>query len=127
VRVCEPFARSVVSNETTYGAVTSGWPITFPSTKSWTAATPLPVSDALMLTVSVPLTVAPLAGDAMATVGGVESGGGGGGLPAARNAASCMTHPEPPVSDAIAEYDPIAVTLRSSATLPSGDVRMRAV
>ena len=46
-----------------------------PSTKNWTPATPT-LSEAEALTVVVPETVAPEAGDVMLTVGGVVSGGG---------------------------------------------------
>jgi hypothetical protein len=46
-----------------------------PSTKNWTPVTPT-LSEAEALTVVVPETVAPEAGDVMLTVGGVVSGGG---------------------------------------------------
>src|SRR5258708_20720313 len=76
----------------------------------------------------VPATVAPVLGAVTATAGGVVSGGGGGGggePPAARKAASCMTHS--PDSAAVAAYDPVAVTTRSSAKSESGTVMMREV
>src|SRR5438045_1400111 len=75
----------------------------------------------------VPATVAPLLGAVTATAGGVVSGGGGGGgePPAARKAASCMT--QSPESEAVAAYDPVAVTTRSSAKSESGTVMMREV
>ena len=53
----------------------SSLPTAEPSTKNWTPATPT-LSDAEALTVVVPETVAPEAGDVMLTVGGVVSGGG---------------------------------------------------
>ena len=67
-----------------------GPPTPIPSTWNWTPATPDPESDALATKVTVLDNDAPPAGDVTLTVGGVLSGGGGGGLPAALNATICM-------------------------------------
>ena len=53
----------------------SSLPTAEPSTKNWTPATPT-LSEALAVTVNVPETVAPAAGEVMPTVGGVVSGAG---------------------------------------------------
>jgi hypothetical protein len=63
-----------VFHATLYGAVVSGEPITLPSTRNVTEATPT-LSDAFADTVTVPDTVAPLAGEVMFAVGGVVSDG----------------------------------------------------
>src|SRR5439155_327802 len=75
VRVCEPLVAVVVFQETAKGAAVSSVPSAAPSSKNCTPATPT-LSAALAVTVSVPETVAPLAGELMLTVGGVVSGGG---------------------------------------------------
>ena len=72
VRVCEPLLAVVVSHGTEYGAVVSS-ALKVPSKKNCTSATPL-LSDALAVTLIVPETVAPEAGEVMLTVGGVLSG-----------------------------------------------------
>jgi hypothetical protein len=70
-RLCEPFATVVVFHENEYGDdVSVEW--SEPSTKSSTRLTPT-LSLALAETVTVPLTVAPLAGDVIDVVGGVVS------------------------------------------------------
>ena len=53
----------------------SSLPTAEPSTKNWTPETPT-LSEAEALTVVVPETVAPEAGEVMLTDGGVVSGGG---------------------------------------------------
>jgi len=90
VSVCVPFANFAVFKAKVYGLVFVAVPQTIPSTWSWTAATPEPESDAATVTLVVPVNVAPEAGEEMFTIGGVVSGGG---LPAARNATICITHP----------------------------------
>jgi hypothetical protein len=75
VRECEPLATVVVFHEVEYGEVVSSAPSAEPSTKNCTPATPT-LSEAEALTVVVPETVAPEAGEVMLTVGGVVSGGG---------------------------------------------------
>src|SRR5437899_7543081 len=75
LKVCEPLATAVVLKEAEYGAALSSAPTLAPSTLNWTPATPT-LSAALAVTVIVPETVAPLAGEVMLTVGGVVSGGG---------------------------------------------------
>ena len=75
VRVCVPPLAVVVSHETEYGVVVSSAPPLTPSSWNWTPATPW-LSDAVAVTVIVPETVAPEAGDVILTVGGVVSGGG---------------------------------------------------
>src|SRR5947209_230263 len=75
LKVCEPLATAVVLKEAEYGAALSSAPTLAPSTLNWTPATPT-LSAAFAVTVIVPETVAPLAGEVMLTVGGVVSGGG---------------------------------------------------
>src|SRR6267378_1828328 len=71
VSVCEPLLAVVVSQETAYGgAVVSSTPRLAPSSRNWTPATPT-LSDALAVTVMVPLTVAPVAGAVIVTAAGV--------------------------------------------------------
>src|SRR6185503_19906545 len=72
VSVCVPLLAAVVSQETAYGVVVSSAPRLAPSRRNWTPATPT-LSDALTVTVRVPLTVAPVAGAVMLTVGAVVS------------------------------------------------------
>ena len=72
VSVCEPLLAVVVFHETVYGAVVSSAPRFAPSRRNWTPTTPT-LSDALAVTVVVPVTVAPFAGAVMLTVGGVVS------------------------------------------------------
>ena len=67
----------VVSQSREYGGDVISGPKGAPSRKNWTPATPLPLSLASALTVIVPDTVEPSAGDVMVTVGAVRSGGGG--------------------------------------------------
>ena len=57
-----------------YGAVVSSEPRLTPSTWNWTPATPR-ASVACAVTVTEPDTTAPLAGEAMDTVGGIVSAG----------------------------------------------------
>src|SRR5439155_6252702 len=71
--VCvELFARVVVSQPIVYGGVVTSAPNATPSTRNCTPATPT-LSVALATRLTVPLTVAPLAGEVSATVGGVLS------------------------------------------------------
>src|SRR5262245_7404733 len=65
---CEPLAAEVVFHAAEYGAVVSSAPSAAPSRKNWTPATPT-LSDALAVTVTEPLTVAPEVGEVTATVG----------------------------------------------------------
>jgi hypothetical protein len=72
VRVCEPVLAVVVFQETEYGALVSWAPRLPPSSLNWTPATPT-LSDASAVTVIVPQTVDPEAGNVMLIVGGVVS------------------------------------------------------
>jgi hypothetical protein len=74
VSVCEPLATAAVFQDAEYGAAPSS-ASKAPSTKNRTPVTPR-LSAALAVTVVVPPTVAPEAGDVMLTVGGEVSGGG---------------------------------------------------
>src|SRR5882762_8460332 len=77
VRVCEPLAAPVVSQETEYGALVTSAPRLVPvSSTNCTPATPT-LSEALALTGTVADTVWPLLGEVMLTVGGVVSGAAG--------------------------------------------------
>jgi hypothetical protein len=71
VNVCVPFATVEVSHEIEYGDVVSSARLT-PSGLNCTPATPT-LSLALAVTVSVPDTVGPDAGEVRETVGGVVS------------------------------------------------------
>jgi hypothetical protein len=75
VSVWEPLLEAVVSTEIEYGAVVSSAPSAIPSPKNCTPTTPT-LSAAFALTVTVPDTVDPFAGEVMLTVGGAVSGGG---------------------------------------------------
>src|SRR4051812_3527509 len=72
VSVCGPFAVAVVSHATEYGRVTSSGPSGPPSRRNCTPATATS-SAAVAVTLSVALTVAPVSGEPMATLGGVVS------------------------------------------------------
>ncbi len=73
VILCEPSLVVVVSKEIEYGAVVSSvLPLVPSSSRNCTPTTPT-LSEALAVTVTVPFTVAPLAGAVMLTVGGVVS------------------------------------------------------
>src|SRR6266545_4752739 len=72
VSVWEPSAAVVVSQETLYGLAVTSAPRFAPSSLNWTPTTPA-LSEALALTVVVPLTVAPLLGVVIATVGAALS------------------------------------------------------
>src|SRR2546426_3723834 len=67
-----PGAAVVVSQLTAYGSVVSSTPRAAPSSWNWTPTTPT-LSDALAETVTEPVTVAPEAGEVMATVGATVS------------------------------------------------------
>ena len=71
----EPLAAAVVSQVREYGAAVSSVPRLVPSSWNCTPATPT-LSEAPAVTLTVPETVSPLAGDVRLTVGGVVSGGG---------------------------------------------------
>src|SRR5688572_13206148 len=71
VRVCDPFVVLLVFQGAEYGAVVTSVPA-LPSRKNCTPATAVS-SSALALTVIVPDTVSPEAGELMLTVGGVLS------------------------------------------------------
>jgi hypothetical protein len=72
VRVWEPFAIVVVFQEVLWGLVVSSVPRLVPSSRNWTPTTPT-LSEAVAETVTVPDTVAPLAGAVIVTVGGLLS------------------------------------------------------
>src|SRR5206468_1245799 len=72
VSVCDALLAAVVFHETAYGAVVASTPRLAPSSLNCTPPTPT-LSEAVAVTLVVPLTVAPLAGDVMVTVGGVVS------------------------------------------------------
>jgi len=72
VNVCEPFPTVVVFHDAEYGVLVSSAPRLLPSTRNCTPATPT-LSLAVALTVVVPDTVAPFAGELMLTVGAVVS------------------------------------------------------
>src|SRR5439155_909059 len=72
VSVCESPVEVVVSHRTAYGGARSSLPSATPSRKNCTPATPT-LSEASAATVTVPLAVAPEAGDVMLTSGGVVS------------------------------------------------------
>jgi 5,10-methenyltetrahydromethanopterin hydrogenase len=73
--VCAPSLAPVVFQAIEYGALVSGGPASTPSRRNWTLVTPT-LSEALALTVIVPDTVAPFAGEVMLAEGAVVSGGG---------------------------------------------------
>ena len=72
VRVCVPLATLLVAQLALQGAEPSSAPSAAPSTRNCTPATPT-LSDALAVTSSVPLTVAPPAGAEMLTLGAAVS------------------------------------------------------
>ena len=67
-----PFATPLVLQACVYGEAVSSAPRFAPSSLNWTPATPT-LSLAVAFTSIVPLTVAPLAGEEMDTVGAVVS------------------------------------------------------
>ena len=71
VMVCEALLAVVVFHEIEYGAAVTSTPLT-PSSRNCTPATPT-LSEALALTVIVPETLAPEAGEVMLTEGAVVS------------------------------------------------------
>jgi hypothetical protein len=73
VNVCAPFEVVVVFQDVVYGVAVSSAPRLAPSSWNWTLATPT-LSVALADTLTVPDTLAPLAGAVMEMVGGVVSG-----------------------------------------------------
>src|SRR5439155_150187 len=72
VRVCAPLLAPVVFQAIEYGGVVTAAPALTPSNWNCTPATPT-LSEALAVTVSVPETLAPEAGELMLTVGPVAS------------------------------------------------------
>ncbi len=72
VKVCEPAVAVVVFHEVAKGALVSSAPKAAPSSRNCTPATPR-LSAALAVTLIVPETLVPFAGDAMLTVGAVVS------------------------------------------------------
>src|SRR5205814_3847604 len=68
VSTCAPLAVVEVFQETEYGAVVSSAPSALPSSRNCTPATPT-LSAAVAATVTVPFTVAPLAGAVIAKIG----------------------------------------------------------
>src|SRR2546426_300032 len=72
VSVWEALLAVVVSHAIEYGAAVPSTPTFAPSRRNWTPTTPT-LSDALALTVVMPLTVAPPAGAVTLTVGAVVS------------------------------------------------------
>ena len=75
VRVWEPSLVAVVSQVYEYGLVVSSVPMAAPSSWNWTLATSTS-SEAEAVTLTVPDTVAPAAGDVRLADGGVVSRGG---------------------------------------------------
>src|SRR5439155_23224986 len=69
-KLCTPLATRVVSQEIVKGSLVTSARRVFPSSKNCTPTTPT-LSDALAETVVLPMTVAPVAGAVIATVGGV--------------------------------------------------------
>src|SRR5687767_214462 len=89
-RVCRPLAAVAVFQLTAKGATVSSAPRFAPLSLNCTPATPtLSVADAV--TVIVPATVAPAAGEVTNTDGAVVSGGGGGGGPPVSNCEGTRT------------------------------------
>src|SRR5262245_3024048 len=76
LRECAPAATEVEFQATTYGAAVTSDPRLAPSRRNCTPTTAT-LSLAVALTLTVPETVAPFAGDEMLTVGAVRSTGGG--------------------------------------------------
>src|SRR5262245_44407403 len=72
VSVCEPAPEAAASHDAEYGALVSSAPTLTPSTRNCTPTTPT-ASLALAVTVTVPLTDAPEAGEVIDTVGAVVS------------------------------------------------------
>jgi len=72
VRACVPSLEPAVFHDTEYGAAVSSAPRFAPSSLNCTPTTPT-LSDALALTVTVPASVAPPAGELMLTLGGAVS------------------------------------------------------
>ena len=72
VSVCVPLVAVAVFQLTEYGLVVSSAPRFTPSSRNCTPTTPT-LSEALAETVTVPVTVAPLAGAVIETVGAVVS------------------------------------------------------
>src|SRR6267143_17210 len=72
VRVCEPLLAVVVSQGAEYGAAVTSAPTFTPSSRNCTPAIPM-LSEALAVTLIVPATMVPGAGEVMLTVGGVVS------------------------------------------------------
>jgi hypothetical protein len=102
-------ATVVVFHETEYGEEVSSAPIAEPSTKNWTPATPT-LSEAEALTVVVPETVAPEAGEVMLTDGGVVSGGGAFDTVTV-TAADILVLPAPSRALAVSECEPLATVV----------------
>src|ERR1051326_2168290 len=72
VSVCDALLAAVVSHEVAYGALVSSAPRFAPSSLNCTPTT-FTLSDAVAVTVVVPVTVAPAAGAVTLTVGGIVS------------------------------------------------------
>src|SRR5438128_1489585 len=72
VRVCAPLLAPVVFQAIEYGGVVTAAPALTPSSRNCTPATPV-LSEALAVTLIVPETLAPEAGELMLTVGPVAS------------------------------------------------------
>src|SRR5437762_4803490 len=72
VRLCEPLLAVVVFHETEYGAAVTSAPGLRPSSRNCTPTT-LTLSEALAVTLIVPATMVPEAGEVMLTAGGVVS------------------------------------------------------
>src|SRR6185295_15591613 len=70
--VCAPFGTERVSHASAYGAAESGDPVSTPSTRNWTRATPTS-SVASAVTLTMPFTDAPLVGEVIDTLGSVLS------------------------------------------------------
>src|SRR5262245_24334964 len=92
LRVWPPFGVPVVSQLTLYGAAVSSSPRGWPSRRNCTPATPMS-SDALAVTLMVPLNVEPAAGAVTDTDGGLLSAG----APLVNQTESCELAPLQPV------------------------------
>src|SRR3979490_3367096 len=72
VRTCEALVAVALSQDTAYGAAVTSAPRLAPSSLNCTPATPT-LSEALAVTLSLPDTVAPAAGDVIETEGAMVS------------------------------------------------------
>jgi len=104
VRMCDPDEAAAAFHAALYGADVSADPMTAPSTRNVTEATPT-LSAALAVIVTVFCTVAPFAGAVIATVGGVVSFTGGAVTVTVR-AADVAVSPPTSRATAVSDYVP---------------------